>query len=508
MNYLKTLKAKPKALPSLTNILTDDQASESDISTRFTQLREIIISNQANLPVLIDNLNLISSNLNLILVKWRRSTQLGQILFTIPWRNLVFKDQAGLDLLTCLLDMLSDMIAITPSFIQPIIKNIILKIYLGDISDGTGDKLSSAESHVFQRTHTFMKELVETYPSASQLITGLIGSNFPHYITSTSHGYISYLTNILASIDYLLDTYDILNTVVDKLIWLELSSYKVAGDNKVDNSKADTSANDVDLSVKCFSLFDIGFDLFLNKVHYLLHPDGHAYDFTKAETAINALEDIFFHQVINIEALINLPFTLVYWSSFSEDLCERTLERLWYNTINYPDKSNQRTVLLLASMMVEASYIKTDHVLIFLENAINWALGYSESYSDVIIDENFNPNVHSIFYAVTQSIFYLISCKISDFSQIQLKSLRLLNLQSLITAKLNPLLYCLPTIVEQFVAIAKEHQIALCSIVVDRNKRLGLDVSTFFNHSLCYYFPFNSCTFQIASPKFDNILCY
>ncbi|XP_053211817.1 RNA polymerase I-specific transcription initiation factor RRN3-like [Panonychus citri] len=532
MNYLRNLKAKAKAqssvLPSLTDLLGDNDKvlTETEITSRLTTLKDILMFSTTNekLNELVDNLTIISHNLPLILIKWRRSTQFGQILYILPWRNFIFTDTNGIPIVSILLDILSDMITISPIFIQSIIKNIVLKIFQGE--DKEGSQLSYNESQIFQRCHIFLKELVETYPSASLLISNTFKTSFPHYITSTVHCYVAYLTNVIDSIDYLSDTQSILNLIIDKLIWLEMSSQRAAESLAIDgttdsgtttttttttmSTTNDNNNANIELAIKCYNIFDTGFDLLLSKLNSILHPDSLTYDSSKAEVTIGSLLYIFTTQVINIDSLINLPFAMVYWSSFSEDLCERTLSKLWYETIKSSEKGSldSRSVCILASMMVESNYITTDQVVSFLENAVNWSLDYSDCNNDITIDLNYNPDQHKLFYSVTQSIFYLISCKISEFNMIQLKSLRLLNLQGLIGTKLNPLLYCLPTIVEQFVEISRDYQIALCSHVIDKNIRLGLDVSSFFNHSLCYYFPFNSFTFQLASPKFDSILCY
>ena len=61
-------------------------------------------------------------------------------------------------------------------------------------------------------------------------------------------------------------------------------------------------------------------------------------------------------------------------------------------------------------------------------------------------------------------------------SKVALEKLSKLGLQHIVTCHLNPLRFCLPTIVRNFSAVAKHFQVAYCETIIQKNARLNLPV--------------------------------
>lgn len=491
-------RAKVAILP-LDKIFTDDVAV-GDINGRMTALHDGLMARQTNLNQLLDSLTLCSQNLHLITIKWDKSQHLIKSLAGIQWRDVIYHEELGLTVVCTLLDILNDVIAIAPNTLQFILSGIVIKMWLGDQKSLDDEKILSSEGLVFNKIHFFLRDMVDTYPQASRLITTAIKSTFPHHQTATGHSLISYLYNTLVSLEYIIDIHPTLSLIVDKLTWLELSSQSHSIHNQIET-------NELELT-KFFNLFDQAFDMFLDTIYDFLHPDGRIItsgELNRSDNFLNAFEAIFLKQIAPIDALVNLSFCLFYAASLSENLCARIIDRIWSDIVKNNSEFASRNAFLLASMLVELNSISSDNLMGFIETAIFWAIDYSQAHSNTMIDESYNPNIHSKFYAITQSILYIICCKINCFSETQLKALRLSKLQRLLQSPLNPLMFSLPTIVNEFAEISRHHQIALCSLILERNKRISLDFSSFFNRNLCFYFPFHAHNFIKAGKKFESL---
>lgn len=499
ISLLLPTRTKVNLVP-LENLFNHERVTASDISSCMRALHDGLVLRQTNLSQLMDALSLCSNHLHLITIKWSRSQQLVKTLSSLQWRDVIYKEDSGLSVVSKLLDILSDVIAIAPDTLHSVLSGIVFKLWLGDPKQVEEDKVLPLESLIFNKLHFFLRDLVDTYPQASRLVTSSIKSCFPHHQTASGHSLIAYLYNTLVSLEYILDINPILSLLVDKLIWLELSSQS-------NSTRDEIESNDLERA-KFFSLFDQAFDMFLDTIYDFLHPDGRIItsgDLDRSENFLSAFNVVFLKQIAPIDALVNLSFSLLYCASLSDTLCAVIVDRIWSDIVTSDSKFASRNAFLLSSMLVELNCIVSDYLMNFIETAISWAVEYSQAHTDIIIDESYNPHVHSKFYAVTQSILYIISCKVNCFSDTQLKALRLSKLQRLLQSSLNPLLFCLPTIVIQFSEISRHHQIALCSLILERNKRISIDFSSYFNRNLCFYFPFHAHNFVRAATRFEPL---
>lgn len=74
--------------------------------------------------------------------------------------------------------------------------------------------------------------------------------------------------------------------------------------------------------------------------------------------------------------------------------------------------------------------------------------------------------------------------------------LQSLNLPKIISCKLNPLKFCLPSIVENFAAVTRSYQLAYCYTIIENNTRESIPVigkggHVLMNPVLNMYFPFD-----------------
>ncbi|XP_074601419.1 RNA polymerase I-specific transcription initiation factor RRN3 homolog Tif-IA [Brevipalpus obovatus] len=428
-------------------------------------------------------------------------------LFKKNWSDIIYKECVdGIDIgnrmQSMLLDVVSEKAALSPMILKNFLTKIVTQLFLGDPKLTGEEDISPSEMAIFNKLHYFLKEIIETYPHSSRDLVRATIQRFPHHQTRSGHSLLAYTCNTCILFEYLPVLYQPIAAVIDKLIWLELSSQTI-------DSSMETDDESIKVANKFSIIFDKIFDLLLETIYDMVHPNGRVRasgDLHRSDLFLNIFEKIYLRMIAPVDSLVNLPYCLLYWCSFSEEICTQAIDVIWAKISKIDDqKRAARYTFVLASMLVEATYITSEMIMNFIETATTWALEYCDEHSDLIIDQNFDPSNHSKFYAISQSIFYVISCKITTFTEIQLKNLRFLRLQKVLQSPLNPLLFCLTTISDQFAKISHHHEIAMCSFVLERNKRLNYDPSSYFNRSLCYYFPFHSHTFQLSSPKFDSI---
>ena len=75
----------------------------------------------------------------------------------------------------------------------------------------------------------------------------------------------------------------------------------------------------------------------------------------------------------------------------------------------------------------------------------------------------------ALFFALFQSMAQVIVLKSSDFSKEHLASLKLLNIQRLVSSSLNPLSVCPENLIIEFSKICSHLQLAMCSAIIQRN---------------------------------------
>jgi RNA polymerase I-specific transcription initiation factor RRN3 len=113
------------------------------------------------------------------------------------------------------------------------------------------------------------------------------------------------------------------------------------------------------------------------------------------------------------------------------------------------------------------------------------------------IEKNYQNNtslifeLHRTFYALCQTLFYVIifrnrqlfneDISAGPSGHVKSKSIMSLvktwKLNEIVSCKLNPLRYCLPTVRSKFAKITYVHQIAYCYKIIDANNRVALPVS-------------------------------
>ena len=102
------------------------------------------------------------------------------------------------------------------------------------------------------------------------------------------------------------------------------------------------------------------------------------------------------------------------------------------------------------------------------------------NYIDKVDASKSYPSIelHRTFYALSQTVFYIFIFRhreiIQTNSSKSIDAVKSWKFSSIISSKMNPLRYCLPTITKKFASLARLYQLAYCYSIIDNNNRLTL----------------------------------
>jgi hypothetical protein len=169
---------------------------------------------------------------------------------------------------------------------------------------------------------------------------------------------------------------------------------------------------------------------------------------------------------------------MFYVCSFKESLAEDMMDFLWREMVTNPSSSPEmrlKAVYCIASLMARANFVDVDTVVCFLEMSSNWVHSYIEA-NEGQDSEKDSPRIdivkNGLFYGVVQSMMHVIMSKHYMFNPQTLNRLKTMNFQRIIMSRLNPLSICSQTCLNTFASLSRHYQLALCSAVIERNRRL------------------------------------
>jgi len=359
-------------------------------------------------------------------------------------------------------------------------------MFQGSLECDANSGLSTKELELFQLIHAFTEKTIIEFPAFQYTHFDLLRFHFPYYQTTTVHSFSCYFYNIIQSYNYL-QSDKVISFLIDKLIWLELACIK--SDNSKENCPESREKEENHIRL----IFDNSFELTLRYIYQTCFSINTDQEISNSEKLATNLTDAFCNLLLRVDACVELPFIIPFLCSASEVICENVIESFWSFAIEINEADifiRRRAIFAIASLLQESKFICFEQIVLFLEKWTKWAHNYINEKSKNPEEAKANFYKHGIFYAVFQSIMYLIVCKHTDFDTRTIKTIRLFNFQKLISSTLNPLAFCPPQVLQQFVEVARHHQIVLCSMIIERNKRLSLDTDRYISKKSEYYYPF------------------
>lgn len=218
---------------------------------------------------------------------------------------------------------------------------------------------------------------------------------------------------------------------------------------------------------------------------------------------IDLLKTIY-NDLLNIFEELILPtcghhvqYLLFYLCSFRTAVVEAFVKFLWQKVSNpnMPHFLRQQAVAYVVGLLARATFIPLNLLQGILGEMANWIHSYIYS-QDSLECVNNDIRVHIVFYSICQGLFYLLAFRHKEImnGRKNLLFLQGLNLNKIVSCRLNPLRVCQTAVVQNFAAVTRKYQLAYCYTVIEHNSRSNLPVYNMGNImtiTLEPFFPFD-----------------
>ena len=148
------------------------------------------------------------------------------------------------------------------------------------------------------------------------------------------------------------------------------------------------------------------------------------------------------------------------------------LEFCWQKVCdpNVPVILRQTASAYIGSFVARAKFLKLDIVKTCLELLSDWIHSYLN-----VLDSCVYPDLskHAAFYSVCQTLFYVFVFRFRYIEEMHnwRDFLKKLNLDRIVTCRLNPLKFCAQTVVDMFARVTRKYEIVFCYTIIEHNRR-------------------------------------
>ncbi|GLH11224.1 Uncharacterized protein GBIM_16049 [Gryllus bimaculatus] len=347
---------------------------------------------------------------------------------------------------------------------------------------------SKEENNIYNHVHEVLEVLLQTVPMSLDLLKEVIEAHFP-YLRRNVHEHQSYIYNMLKILHYqpVLRT-DFLFLLIDRLIILDVNapkheimdSYDVPEDEQFQMELGERKDSNM-----THSIADT-FDCCLNIVFQYLYVTCYDTSVKPAELKLEETKQLF-QEILSVFDSLILPthgthhvqFIVFYMCTFKVQLADMFLTYLWQKVTStrVANVIRQTAVAYFSSFLARNDTLTIRILMNRIAEMTEWVHNYI-SKQDGAEGSRVDIRVHPVFYSVCQAIFYVTSCRYSDFVHTKkgLLFLQGLNLTKIVTCDLNPLKVCQPEIVHSFATITRNFQLAYCFTIIEHNSRTHLPV--------------------------------
>ena len=399
-----------------------------------------------------------------------------EFMFAPLWEAKFF-EKRGDKIFSVYAELLAKLIAIDKSLQERTVQ-YFASLFLGDKRDDlkNDDQLTKSEQRVFPKIHQFLRKMFATFQKSQSTYLEIILAGFPFTTICTLHQFVCYFNNIA----YLYILYESDEENREKILWclierlIHIESYL---QKEQSNDAKLRRLSEVGLS----SIFK-----FINKVCLRGDLDPNQLNsLQELRTACNpdalrelfdSLASIFIGHLIKMDSPTSVNLVILYVCAMNEQLCVRFLDLLWAEAFDAPHP-RPAAVNYFCSFLCTAKYLPLDTLIEHMMRVSKRVNGYLISSISVDDDlENFHKTLkkHKYFYAMCNCLFHLVCVRSQEFTDKHVRQLSQLHVQKIITSPLNPLAVCPIDVVKQFAEICKYYNLALCNMIIQRNRRIGL----------------------------------
>ncbi|XP_074647200.1 RNA polymerase I-specific transcription initiation factor RRN3-like [Tubulanus polymorphus] len=423
-----------------------------------------------------------------------------------------------------------NLISANTFYLKSCLKSFITRFRPSDDTDVNDviDEQRNKDGLIFLNIHAILRSIVKIVPMAPKILMPLLIDYYP-YITRSGYHHECYLKNLLLMPQYLTnDRRQILALIVGKLLELDTRSPRQAILDAIDDETEDDDNEDEEMNVdEIFVMdeslsaekaevqekstdqlshseankLDILMEILLQYIHNTCFVSGQL-NWEETKKLYKELLGVFEDVILPTHSSSHVQYLLFYICSFKQPLADGFIDYLWKKVKNPNTQPiyRQAAVAYMCGLISRGLFVPISTAVVTMEHMSQWIHSYIQqsSYS-VVVD----VTRHRTFYSVCQALFYIFIFRHKEILQSQkgYKFSLNLNLQAIVTCRLNPLKICLPVIVKTFSSVTRQHQIAFCDTIIEHNNRAFIPVTTLDrSHSysqLCHtnsldsFFPFD-----------------
>lgn len=371
--------------------------------------------------------------------------------------------------------------------------------------------------------HKMIQNLVKIAPTSKSYIIKLCESIYPYMIKDTAIQE-AYIRNLLKLADQFKDLrLNILEICVQKILKIDVNSTREqileAEIPNDDQLLQESQENQEEKSPKGMKhpLAD-RLDVKLNCVfEYIrekcIDPITKELNWESCKSIYKDLLFTFDKYILFTYGSSHVQFIMFYMCSFRTLLSEGFLDYLWkkFNATNSCAITKQICSYYMGSYLARAKYIPITTCVATLQLMITWIHSYIEKNNNSQNLSNFE--LHRTFYALCQTVFYVIifrnrqlfNASNGNQNSKMIELVKSWKLNEIISSKLNPLRYCLPTVRKKFARITYVNQIAYCYAIMDANSRTSLPVSGQSSLNIKMFFSNQTDSFDNKNENSKNI---
>lgn len=380
---------------------------------------------------------------------------------------------------------------------------MIVKLFLPGIAKDFEIVDSEELEKKFSNAHEALQAVVEVVPAAPQFLIPVLSENFP-YMKKPTVFQASYVKNLLRISKYLPSLrLKILELVIDNLIKIDVEIPKHElehSETAIEEEEEDHTQFEVDMDTNNIAVevhtaqdgkeqncienemadkLDVLMEILFNYFHDITHINGE-HNLDAGTELFNELLVVFGNVILPTHASCHVQFVMFLLCSFDQIFADSFLDVCWrkIEEPNTPATLRQACAAYVASFIARAKYIPISTVQTCMDLAAHWIHCYIDMHDASCSGPD--ASRYGPFYSVCQALFYMFIFRHKQLLELEegLKYIRRLNMDRIVTCKMNPLKVCLPTVVKMFAHITRHHELVFCYTIIERNNRMLLPVAT------------------------------
>ncbi|XP_076309467.1 RNA polymerase I-specific transcription initiation factor RRN3 homolog Tif-IA [Tachypleus tridentatus] len=403
----------------------------------------------------------------------------------------------GVEFVEVYKELILNLVSAHTCYLRPVLK-MLIQIFL-KASLRTHDSkaeistVTAEEQKVFDRAHVLLQEIINLVPLTPNILLPLLADSFP-YMRKDPCSQVSYVKNILRMCGYLsVHRQKILGLLIDKVLNIDVHCPKDKIEESEEEAQMDTenvflmetdeqSPTSLDMKDPLANTLDVLMENIFQFIDTVcgIQAGNKGLNWEAAKQLYKDFLVVFDKMILPTHASVHVQFILFYLCSLHPMISDGFLDYLWkkVQNPNTPCVIRQASACYIGSLLARATYISLSTVTACFDLMCGWIHSYIENLtgsSRVIVD----TSLHGTFYAVCQAIFYVFAFRHKELIEMKngLKYLRGLNLERVVTCRLNPLKVCMSAVVRNFANVARNYQLVYCYTIIERNSRTLLPVA-------------------------------